>query len=139
MLHTIYIPKRALLDIDETHHEISSYGRQCLKEFKGGNIVVKQCNTTFTIVDYHEIVEEINDTNSSTAKYQIAFAHWTPEVENLDVGKNESDEAMCFNFSNNLKWNDVNLGYGGNTAPTIERLTEALSHVYICAWCPLDI
>ena len=48
MLHTIEIPKRDLSNVDQTflikklYHEISSYCMDRLKEFKGGNIIVKE-------------------------------------------------------------------------------------------------
>ncbi len=144
MLHTIEIPKRDLTDIDENHHEISSYCRQCLEEFKGGKMVVKQSIGEdgipyFDTLDFSELVEY--DGSPWTRKSTIGFAHWDKEVENLD--DDYSDEAMCFNMSSRLKWKDVELvhgHYGGiYSAPSIERLKEVLSHVYICAWCPLDI
>ena len=149
MFHTIKLEKRDLSNVDESHHEISSYGLCCLREFKGGNIVVieemTELGPVFSVVDKSQVVEH-ND-GSGTRKTSLAFAHWSKEVENLDDDNNDpycSDEAMCFQFSDHLKWNDVDLilkqGSSGQfQAPTIHRLKEALNHVYICAWCVLDI
>lgn len=147
MLHTIEIPKRDLTNVDESHHEISSYCRECLKEFKGGNIVVKEDideqGLTFKVVDVDDVIE--HEGPPGIRKTSLGFAHWDKEVESLDDDNNDgcSDEAMCFGMSNRLRWKDVELVQGQYyslyRAPNIDRLKDALSHVYICAWCILDI
>jgi hypothetical protein len=148
---TIHIPKTDLSLINEEHHQISNYCRQWLTTSKSGNITVLEQSTfdekqpnifqmkTFDVIDESEFVEHLTQYNRSTAMNHIGFAHWDAEVENLDNSEDLSDAAMCFGMSQKLRWNDVMLTPYTYYAPNIERLREAFSHVYLCAWCPLDI
>jgi len=66
----------------------------------------------------------------------LGFVDWDGEVENLDK---DSDGFQCFQISDVVRWNDVVLGTGQFTGPSIERVKEALRHVTITAWCPGDV
>jgi hypothetical protein len=89
---------------------------------------------TFVVVDDSLTVK---DGDSMMAQTDLGFTEWNDEVEDLDAGW--SDEASCFGMSNHLRWNDVDLTPDEFSAPSIERLIEALEHVVLCAWCPGDI
>jgi hypothetical protein len=67
----------------------------------------------------------------------LGFSQWDDEVEDLDAG--DSDESQCFGMSDHLRWNDVDLTPYEYRASSLERLSEALHHVAVCAWCPGDI
>jgi hypothetical protein len=144
MLHTIELPNRDMSEIDEEHHQISGYCYLCLNLFKGGNIVVREELVDgemprFTIVDVTDVVEHIGD--PWIRKTAIGFAHWDADVDNFDDPESifASDASMCFGMSELLRWNDVELTPKVCRALTIDRLREAFKHVYVCAWCPLDI
>ena len=143
MLHTVEIKKRDISDVDT---DLNNYAKLCLSEFKGGNIIVEETKlnndmSIFKCVDISDVIEP--DTGDTwIRKNIIGFFHWDKEVINLD--DNCSDEAMCFNMSSRLNWEDVELtlrqgSRGSFKAKNIERLKEALSHIYIAAWCALDI
>lgn len=144
MLHTVELPVRNTLDIDEEHHQISGYCDLCLNLFKGGNIMVKEDVideqlSMFTVVDINDVVEQ--DGDPWIRKTAIGFAHWSSDVDNLDDPEDiyASNAAMCFGMSERLRWKDVELSPKVCLAPNIDRLREALKHIYVCAWCPLAI
>jgi len=144
MLHTVELPVPDMTDIDEEHHQISEYCYLRLNLFKGGPIIIREDLVdgempVFTIVDVTGVVEHNGD--SWIRRTAIAFAHWLPDVDNLDDPENifASDAATAFNMSQRLRWNDVELTPTICRAPNIDKLREAFKHVYVCAWCLLDI
>ena len=88
----------------------------------------------FMVVDDSMTVKNGNSLFENTA---LSFCHWDEQVEDLDNGK--SDESQCLGMSRHLRWNDVDLTPRRYTAPNINRLKEALTHVSICAWRPGEI
>ena len=62
----------------------------------------------------------------------LGFREWDHEVEDLDAGN--SDGSSCFDISNHLRWNDVDLTPGEFRATSLRRLKEALTHVTFCVW-----
>lgn len=72
-----------------------------------------------------------------TGNTALGFVGWDTDVEDNDAGS--SDESQCFHMSDSLQWKDVHLSPKHFTAPSIDRLKEALQHVVYTAWCPGDI
>lgn len=119
-----------------------SFTPERIRQFPGGPIVIDEHpQGVFTVVDASAVVEPENGGTSYSA---LGFGYWDEQVDNLDVGEGQSDEAMCFDMSRRLRWNDVELFASQSAwmcfhAPTFERVKEALEHVYIINWCVLDI
>jgi hypothetical protein len=88
----------------------------------------------FEVVDNNMTVKDGDPLKKDTA---LGFSQWDEGVEDLDNG--QSDERRWLGISSHLRWQDVNLTPDRYTAPNIERLKEALTHVVICAWCLGDI
>lgn len=89
---------------------------------------------------HFEVVDDnmtVKDGDWITESTNLGLCSWDEEVEDLDAG--DSDESQCFGMSSHLKWKDVDIYPGGFTAPSVERIIEALNHVAMCAWCPGDI
>jgi len=75
---------------------------------------------------------------------KLGLQWWDNTVENLDIGKNESEAFMGFGISLHLRWKDVEFTVNRQyeltiRAPSIELLQEAFTHIKICAWNPDDI
>ena len=87
----------------------------------------------------YQIVDNSMTTGDSglTDCCALGFCYWDDEVQDIDAGN--SDESQCFEMSDHLRWNDVDITPEGFKAPSINRLREALKHVGFCAWCPGDI
>jgi hypothetical protein len=97
-------------------------------------IEVEKRHGSFIITDENMTDKKGNWVVDNTS---LGFSGWDDEVKDLDNGY--SDESQCFGMSTKLQWNEVVLTLESFSAPSIERLCEALEHVGICAWCPGDI
>lgn len=69
----------------------------------------------------------------------LGFQSWDSEVQNLEDPDRESDGYQCFGIASKLQWKDVHMTPYEFHAPSVGRLTEALSHVSMCAWCMDDL
>jgi hypothetical protein len=84
----------------------------------------------------------VNDSMSDRGGYwvhdatELAFSSWDGKVENLDTS---GEGFECFGISEKLRWENVTLTPKSISAPSIERIKEALEHVRFCAWCMGDI
>lgn len=127
-VHRIQLPHRGFGQ--SLGNMIQVLSGEALAMLEGNWIEVEEfAPGVFTIVN-----DSFTDENDARAR---GFTSWDNEMQDLDNGW--SDEAQCFGMSNHLVWNDVDLTPDEFRAPSIERLTEALHHVAICAWCPDDI
>jgi len=67
----------------------------------------------------------------------LGLCDWNSEVQDIDAG--DSDESQCFGMSTHLVWKDVTITPSSIEASSLERLSEALTHITFCSWCPGDI
>ena len=117
--------------------------------------------------DDHEVTDQpywldvspINDTTFAIVDQNLAngdayaFAKWDDDVQNLDAYDRDDPKApfasavaMIWGMSKHLRWRDVDmdlwLGHFGEyyfTSPSLDRLYEALAHVWFTDYRPDDI
>lgn len=80
----------------------------------------------FEIVD-DDLIDRSMPGNTNDS-FPLAFENWDGEAENLDDG---SDVALCYGWSESLRWKDVKLTTDRIIAPSVERIKEALGHINI--------
>src|SRR5438132_423731 len=75
---------------------------------------------------YRTVAHSLTETSDcGCSATWLAFCQWDHEVENLDA----FSDAVCFNASEHLRWNEVDLTPEEFCVTSIRRLRKALQHI----------
>jgi len=98
-----------------------------------GTITVAVLKNKYQVLD----ASFLDSGDPQIKKTRLGFSNWDDAVDDLDAGS--SPQSKKLNISSQLKWNSVILNDTHFIAPSLQTLTDALSHVTFTAWSEGDI